>query len=537
MNVGASVTYNTRAHHMPTGKKARTRSGQRGKSLSKGSPEHGAAKSRAGRRTNAPRATKRSAAAYASVALDPGVANLDKIKHVVALMMENRSFDQMLGYLTLKGVRVDINALTPAMKNTYEGTPYPVHHLNSTTLRSDQDPCHDGRCVAEQLADDNQGFVRNYAATHPGYPADYGLVMGYFDETQVPAYGFLAEEFTVCDQWYSSVRGATWPNRLYALAGRAAGSKDNPPGVPRYNVPSFVRRLDAANVSWKWYCYPLLNPWGGILTTLQIADDQYNTSTAGNSAFCDPDFFDDAANGRLASVSWIDPDFGYPFHGRYENDDHPPADVMAGQELVSKVFHAVSQGPLWKETLLVIVYDEHGGFYDHQYPTATPEDDDPDFREYGARVPAFVISPWAKRRFVATDCYDHTSLIKTILLRFCRTNDQIPDLGARVNAARHLGGLLSLDTPRDAPSPPDYQPVIDRIAQWRAQEVQQAFMEDRVRGQEPQPQLTEFQRGLERAAKANATRERTRAARRRKQGPLKKAPKGHRRARGRKRAT
>ena len=81
MNVGASVTYNTRAHHMPTGKKARTRSGQRGKSISKGSPEHGAAKSRAGRRTNAPRATKRSAAAYASVALDPGVANLDKIKH------------------------------------------------------------------------------------------------------------------------------------------------------------------------------------------------------------------------------------------------------------------------------------------------------------------------------------------------------------------------------------------------------------------------------------------------------------------------
>jgi len=87
-------------------------------------------------------------------------------------------------------------------------------------------------------------------------------------------------------------------------------------------------------------------------------------------------------------VSWIDPNFGYPFHGRYENDDHPPADIMAGQELVSKVFHAVSQGPPWNETLLVIVYDEHGGFCDHQHPSVTPEDDDPDFREYGARVPA-----------------------------------------------------------------------------------------------------------------------------------------------------
>jgi len=431
------------------------KSGQKGKRLAKtaslkGSPKQWPADTRLG----APRTAKRQeqpAGAYTVVAPDPGVTNLDKIKHVVVLMMENRSFDQMLGYLRLNGTRDDMNGLAPGSGNAYNGKSYPVFHQTSTTLRSRQDPCHDGRCVAEQLADDNQGFVRNYAETHPDYPEDYGLVMGYFDETQVPAYDFLADEFTVCDQWYSSVRGATWPNRLYALAGRAEGSKDNPPGVPRYNVPSFVRHLEAAGVSWKWYCYPLLNPFGGILTTLQIADSKYNAPTAGNYAFCEPDFFDDAANGRLASVSWIDPNFGYPFHGRYENDDHPPADIMAGQELVSKVFHAVSQGPPWNETLLVIVYDEHGGFYDHQHPSVTPEDDDPDFREYGARVPAFVISPWSKQSYVTTDCYDHATIIKTILLRFCRKDDQIPDMGARVNAARHLGGLLSLDTSREAP--------------------------------------------------------------------------------------
>ena len=196
----------------------------------------------------------------------------------------------------------------------------------------------------------------------------------------------------------------------------------------------------------------------------------------------------------------------------------------------------MSQGPLWKETLLVIVYDEHGGFYDHQYPTVTPADDDPNFREYGARVPAFLISPYVEPRFVAKDCYDHTSIIKTILLRFCRKEAQIPDMGARVNAAKHLGSLLTLDAPREAPKPSGYQHLIDRIAQWRAEEVRNAFLADRVQGQEPRRELTEFQRGLEKAAKANAARERAKATRKRKQGPANEAPKRRRRTQGGKRA-
>lgn len=203
-------------------KKARTKSGRKGKSLLKASTKSPGAKSPTGARTSASRTTRRSSkptVTYAAIAVDPYLANLDRIKHVVVLMMENRSFDQMLGYLKLKGGRNDMNGLVPEMANAYNGKAYPIHHQTSTTLRSRQDPCHDGRCVSAQLADGNQGFVRNYAETHPGY-AEYELVMGYFDEAQVSAYDFLAEEFTVCDQWYSSVRGATWPNRLYALAVR-----------------------------------------------------------------------------------------------------------------------------------------------------------------------------------------------------------------------------------------------------------------------------------------------------------------------------
>src|SRR6185295_3337366 len=107
--------------------------------------------------------------------------------------------------------------------------------------------------------------------------------------------------------------------------------------------------------------------------------------------------------------------------------------------------HAVTQGPLWAKTLLVIVYDEHGGFYDHQHPTAIPEDDDQNFRRYGVRVPAFIVSPWVERGKVSNTVFDHTSIIKSILLRFCRKPDgTIPDMGARVTNANHLGSLLTL---------------------------------------------------------------------------------------------
>ena len=443
----------------------------------------------------------------AAISPDPNIQNLDKIEHIVVLMMENRSFDHMLGYLKLEAGRSDVDGLTAGLSNTYNNTPYQIHRLTETKLGSNQDPCHDGWCVAAQLENNNGGFVKNYAETHKGDP-DIGLVMGYFNQSSVPTYDHIAAEFCVCNRWYASVAGATWPNRLYAVAGRAAGSKDNPSGIPKYNLPSFVRHLDASSVSWKWYAFPLWNPLGGILTTLQITDDKYNASTAGNYARCDPDFFNDAAKGQLPAVTWIDPNFGYPMHGSYENDDHPPADVLAGQELALKVYHAVTQSPLWEKILLIILYDEHGGFYDHA-PQIPAQDDDAGFRQYGVRVPALIVSPWVKRQSANNTCFDHTSIIKTILLRFCRTANGIPNMGARVNAANHLGGLLSLAQPRSAPPLATYQAIVDKVAEWRAEQVRSAFQTFGVRGETPPP-LTDFQKGLLKAAISFEAREKRR---------------------------
>src|ERR687885_1508393 len=172
--------------------------------------------------------------------------NLQKIDHFVVLMLENRSFDQMLGYLELEEFGGhDIDGVKPAenkpLTNSYNGETYRVHKAKRTALTTAEDPCHDGWCVAEQLSKKNGGFVENFAATHPA--ADPSVVMQYYTADQVPVYNYLAQQFCVCDRWFCSVPGATWPNRLYAVTGAAAGSLDNE-SPPLYNCSSFVRQLD-----------------------------------------------------------------------------------------------------------------------------------------------------------------------------------------------------------------------------------------------------------------------------------------------------
>ncbi len=427
---------------------------------------------------------------------DSSIANLDKIDHIIVLMMENRSFDHMLGYLSLEGGRPDVDGLAAGMQNVFSGTAYPVWHLTKTKFNEGQDPCHDGVCVDAQVANDNGGFVANYADTHPGDP-DFSIAMGYYNHGDLPTYDHLAAEFCVCDRWFASVAGATWPNRLYALAGRAAGSRDNPPPLlTKFSLPSFVRHLDEQHVAWRWYAHPFVI--GGLLTTLQIADDHYNGPASGNYSRFDPDFLRDAAAGTLPALSWIDPDFGVYFFGK-QNDDHPPADVVAGQELALKIYHAVAQGPLWNRTLLVIVYDEHGGFYDHVAPPPA-YDDDPAFRQYGVRVPALIVSPWAARRSVSSAYFDHASIIKTILLRFCRGADgSIPDMGTRVMRANHLGALLDQPAARQAPPMAIYRPAVERLAAWQSDAFRARF---HATGVVPRSGhgLSEFQQGLVAAA-------------------------------------
>jgi phospholipase C len=425
-------------------------------------------------------------------------------------MMENRSFDQMLGFLQTEGLDVDgIASAHPnfdAAGNEYkpfewppgETAPEPPPGLKPKIL----DPCHSPSCVDSQLKHDNGGFVRNFAATRKdqsGNPVELGqehlrVPMGHFGPGHLPVYRHLAHNFCVCDRWHSSIPGDTWPNRLYSLAGREGPSIGHKPGMlaellkdvkglpaigglsgaPIFEVEAFTRQLHDSQ--WRWYSH---DP-----ATLRAADSYYrdfrhikrdnfayfNRKKIGfvaeglESAIVTHDsFLDDAAKGELRDVSWIDPNFiDLSVLDPSSNDDHPPSDVKAGQAFVLELYEALAKSPNWEDTVLVIVYDEHGGFYDHVAPPAVS--DSSGYSTLGVRVPALVVGPRV-RKFVCHETLEHTSLIATILRRFAANPDHaIRSMPERVQRAPHLGMLLE-DEPRGDLEPSDT--LHKEMTNWR----------------------------------------------------------------------
>jgi phospholipase C len=468
---------------------------------------------------------------------DPDLMRLKQIRHLVVVMMENRSFDQMLGYLKRDGMP-ELDGLDGTESNPGDdGQPVPVFEwgLDQTVFHPPQDhtgkildPCHSKQCVAEQLSDGNRGFVKNFVATRVDtqgnpvtIPAEYHkLPMGYYSSRHLPTYDFLARNYCVCDAWHASVPGDTWPNRMFSLAGR-----EGPhvlPGLidrieerfklhrldelfqhqlsaienaPIYDVPAFTRQLEDGQ--WRWYSH---DP-----ATLRAADGRYREWSEldrNNFAFFDrqrmslltrlleepivaPDsFLDDCASGRLRDVSWIDPNFiDLKVLDPASNDDHPPTDIRAGQAFILEVYEALRNSPEWEETVLIVVYDEHGGFFDHVVPPPLGFDDGSGYQTYGVRVPAIIVGPRVKKE-VCKQPFDHTSLIKTILLRFAANPDQaIAAMGTRVERAQHVGSALQDDPRTDID---DHSAVQARIAAWR-EEALASRRGDRELGASPAP--------------------------------------------------
>jgi phospholipase C len=419
--------------------------------------------------------------------------NLQKIDHIVVLMMENRSFDHMLGFLSIDQGRGDVDGPTLEMTNDYRGETYRVHPATSTRMSKAQDPCHSGWCVDEQLSNKNSGFVSNYMKTRKGPivgPPD--IVMAYHTAEQLPVYAYLADEFCVCNRWFCSVRGATMPNRCYAVAGTSNGLRNNLSPTRPYNVPSFVRHLKPEQ--WRWYSHD-------YVPMLWLIDPQFGLDQEAVPAYFDRrdilghrSFLERAAANDLPAVSWIDPNFfDLTFGPAGSNDDHPPSDLHAGQKLVLQLFDALAQSELWEKTLLVITYDEHGGFFDHVEPGAAA-DDRAAMRFYGPRVPALVVSPWIAKGKASDTVFDHTSIIKTILTRFGGdANGQLPNMGARVAAANHLGELLTETSPRPQVARADYQALLDQAAGWHEQLVQVGVRAQNPTGPAIAHELTDFQ--------------------------------------------
>jgi phospholipase C len=454
---------------------------------------------------------------------DADVQRLRTLKHVVVVMMENRSFDHMLGYLPQEGMS-EVDGLTGTELNLdSQGKQRFVHAFDAEAarvlrraeaLQKKLDPDHSPRGVRIQLgpgygrAGTNGGFVRSFIESRKaadGVGADlWDVPMGYYTSKDVPVYDHLARQFCVCDAWHAAIPGDTWPNRLYAMCGQAGPKvvdggfwQDLPQallrrlkGMPLYDVPAFTRQL--RRDQWRWYSH---DP-----ATLRAADGAYRDAgnlMRDNFAFFDRrqidwlteslerpivrggSFLDDAARGELPQISWIDPNFvDLSVLESNSNDDHPPSDIRAGQAFVFEVYDALRRSPVWDDTLLIVTYDEHGGFYDHVMPPPLPADDPSGFRTYGLRVPALFAGPRVRRQVLhgpppvddgrdarEQPVWDHTSLIKTILLAFARDPARaLRAMPVRVRRAPHLGGLL-LDAPRTDVDEP--RNVHDLMESWR----------------------------------------------------------------------
>lgn len=340
------------------------------------------------------------------------------IGHVVVIMMENRSFDHMLGARKLlEGVAVDGLDATMANADADGNAVAPY----ATDVDCIADPGHGWNDSHDQWNEgQNDHFVSNYGGPE---------VMSYQTRDNAPVTYALADAYTTCDRYFCSVMGPTWPNRFYGHAGTSDGVKSNDlPDMGVYDFPTVWSSLDAAGVGWRYYF--------SDLPFIILFDNHWRDGTHGTL----DELWADLESGDVPPVIWIDPAFTY-------NDDHPPHFVGNGQEWLAAVYSALTQSPIWDDCLVLLTYDEHGGFFDHVPPPTTDDDFAADgFDQMGFRVPVLAIGPYVKQGVVSTT-FDHASWIRMV----CDLHGLTP-WNARIAAATSLADVL--DTERMAARTP-----------------------------------------------------------------------------------
>jgi phospholipase C len=442
--------------------------------------------------------------------LPAGSDLIPEIKHIVVLMMENHSYDNYLGMLAGRGDGLQLAADgSPLAVNVLpDGQRIQAHHLPSTvqaagnpsqTWNASHISYDDGSC---------SGFANSVRQTVPG--ADPAVPMGYWTEADLPFYYGLARTFPVADRWFCSCLGPTFPNRRFLIAGTAHGLIDDLPWdlVDYPEAGTIFDALTGNGIS--WVNYHNVRPVNvlfkralgarGLVALRRFAQlgrwlPGVLNAARGNKSFTadlyplgfarcmrhlrtTQQFFADAAAGALPAVSIVDPDFG-----AYSEEN--PQDISLGESFAAAVVNAVMHGPAWESTMLLWIYDEHGGYYDHvPPPEAVPPDDVPahnwqmslpswlrvaltpllrksmanlknadagpaTYDRYGFRVPAVIVSPYARPDFVLSDVLDHTSVLKLIEEKW-----NLPPLTRRDAAAISPLGALDLDAPPAFLTPP-----------------------------------------------------------------------------------
>jgi phospholipase C len=373
----------------------------------------------------------------------------DNFTTIVVGMMENRSFDHYLGWLgpELGGTQTFSNPTSLAAGSSCSAAVLPVDDATPVDSFHLEDHC--------QMPDPDHGWnggrvELNNGAMNGFVERSGPVAMGYFNPDDVPFLSWLVRDYTTFSAYHCSVLGPTYPNREYLHSAQAGGIKSNDipiptpsnPSIKGYTWPTIWDRLNDAGVDWAFY--------GTDVPTIALFfHEVYAPQNIGKVRHI-VDFYIDAALGLLPRVAFIDPSFF-----TIGNDDHPAHDIKLGQRFISDAFLAVKQGPQWydatsgKGAAFVLTYDEWGGFFDHVAPPRVPDNlasSDPceDWGQLGFRVPTVLASPFARKGFVGTNLYDHTSI-----LRMIEWNFNLPPLTLRDAAANNLAEALDLSqTPR-----------------------------------------------------------------------------------------
>jgi phospholipase C len=354
---------------------------------------------------------------------------------VVVLMMENRSFDHMLGWLPGANGRqqglvyADVSGAlqsTWPLAPDFQGCAY-------------SDPDHTWQGVATQYAGGRcDGFLKTA-------PSGDRFPIGYYVQEDLPILSVLATNYTTFDNYFCSMMGPTWENRLYQLTGTT--QVDMPDGFPMSDdkrpclIPTaiFDRVRDAA-LSTAYYYHG--EPMTGLFRSKRYDDISYPIAR----------FYEDAAGGRLANVVFVDPDYTDAAEDNgSSNDYHHRGSVLVAEEFVASVHDAIAASPQWDRIVFILNFDEHGGFFDH-VPPPPCEDDTvqagsgpfPDLKRLGFRVPAIAMGPFAPRRIEKAGPYEHCSILRMIEWRW-----GLAPLRLRDATARNLAHALDFGARRD----------------------------------------------------------------------------------------
>jgi phospholipase C len=465
----------------------------------------------------------------------PPASGLNKLNHIVILMQENHSFDNYFGALSFapgSPYHASTGGCAEADHGCVDGLTCSVNATGSLTC-TNTNPEDDGttaaafhdtsRCVVPDLAHSwlqshleanfndpngavsnspNDGFVRvNDATDQPDNGVETPMddqTMGFYTQDDLPFYYELAQKFAISDRYFSSVIGPTLPNRVYFMAGTSFGHVTTGDAAPQEGFKpitgSILDLLDSRQVSWVNYYQDgpsasgFREPTGSADPHFRPLEELISIAQGAPGA------------GQLPQVSFVDPRFSGPD----QNDEHPPIDIQRGQAFISRVVNAVRGGPYWKDTVIFITYDEHGGFYDHVPPPRAPQGgartpdgifpgqcadlskppasqqpgggagcgmsvveaetlcaalaqnpagpypaDCASFDQLGFRVPFMVVSPFAKPHYVSHTVADHTSLLAFIEERFLSSGGTRLHLTLRDQSADPLLDLFDFD---NAPS-------------------------------------------------------------------------------------